>query len=139
MVHDLAVHTVGGVIGAAETVMMIVPNHEELGIEVRIATSDIDQVHIGQEATLRFPAFNQRTTPEVKGIVYEDRRGSTKEPQTNTVFYTARVRPVDVQIDKMRLVPGMPVEAFIATGERTAISYLVKPVTDQFVRAFRER
>jgi HlyD family secretion protein len=106
---------------------------------VRIATSDIDQVHIGQEATLRFPAFNQRTTPEVKGIVTRIGADLTKEPQTNTVFYTVRVRPLDVQIDKMRLVPGMPVEAFIATGERTAITYLVKPLTDQFVRAFRER
>jgi HlyD family secretion protein len=139
VVHDLVVHTVGGVIGAAETVMMIVPNREELGVEVRIATSDIDQVHIGQEATLRFPAFNQRTTPEVKGIVTRIGADLTKEPQTNTVFYTVRVRPLDVQIDKMRLVPGMPVEAFIATGERTAITYLVKPLTDQFVRAFRER
>jgi multidrug efflux pump subunit AcrA (membrane-fusion protein) len=82
---------------------------------------------------------NQRTTPEIKGIVTRIGADLTKEAQTNTVFYTASVRPVDVQVDKMRLVPGMPVEAFIATGERTAISYLVKPVTDQFVRAFRER
>jgi HlyD family secretion protein len=139
IVHDLAVHTVGGVIGAGEIVMMIVPNQEELGIEVRIATSDIDQVHIGQEATLRFPAFNQRTTPEIKGTVTRIGADLSKEAQTNTVFYTVRLRPVEAEAGKLRLVPGMPVEAFIATGERTAISYLVKPVTDQFVRAFRER
>ena len=69
MVHDLSVHTVGGVIGPGETVMLIVPNQDVLSVEVRIATSDIDQVHVGQEATLRFPAFNQRTTPEINGTV----------------------------------------------------------------------
>ena len=139
VVHDLTVYTVGGVIGAGETVMMIVPNQEDLSVEVRIATSDIDQVHIGQQATLRFPAFNQRTTPEIKGAVTRVGADLTKETQTNTVFYTVRIHPNEADVAKLRLVPGMPVEAFIATGERTALSYIVKPVADQFARAFRER
>lgn len=139
LVHDLSVHTVGGVINAGETVMMIVPAQEELGIEARIATSDIDQVHVGQEAALRFPALNQRTTPEIKGIVTRIGADLTKEAQSNTVFYAVRIRPLNDQHEKLRLVPGMPVEAFIATGERTAITYLVKPLSDQFARAFRER
>lgn len=140
IVHDLAVHTVGGVIGTGETVMTIVPSQDELGIEVRIAPSDIDQVHVGQEASLRFPAFNQRVTPEVKGTVTRVGADLTKETQTNAVFYVARMRVADEsQREKLKLLPGMPVEAFIATGERTALSYLVKPVTDQFARAFRER
>ena len=63
----------------------------------------------------------------------------TRDSQANTVFYVVRIRPDESQREKLRLQPGMPVEAFIATGERTALSYLVKPVTDQFVRAFRER
>jgi HlyD family secretion protein len=139
IVHDLAVHTVGGVIGSGETVMTIVPSQDELGVEVRIATSDIDQVHVGQAATLRFPAFNQRLTPEVAGKVTRVGADLTRESQTNTVFYVVRIRPEEGQRKKLKLLPGMPVEAFIATGDRTALSYLLKPVTDQFARAFRER
>jgi HlyD family secretion protein len=139
IVHDLAVHTVGGVIGPGEIVMTIVPSHDELSIEVRIATSDIDQVHVGQGASLRFPALNQRITPEVKGTVTRVGADLTREAQSNTVFYVARIRPDESERESLKLLPGMPVEAFIATGERTALSYLVKPVADQFVRAFRER
>lgn len=137
IVHDLAVHTVGGVIGAGETVMTIVPSRDELSVEARIATSDIDQVHLGQRATLRFLAFNQRTTPEIAGTVTRVGADLTRDTQTNSVFYVVRIRPEN-QHAKLELLPGMPVEAFIATGERTALSYLVKPITDQFTRAFRE-
>jgi HlyD family secretion protein len=139
IVHDLAVHTVGGVIGAGETVMTIVPVKDELSVEVRVATSDIDQVHISQTATLRFPAFNQRLTPEVPGKVTRVGADLTRESQTNSVFYVVRIRLEEGEREKLKLLPGMPVEAFIATGERTALSYLLKPVTDQFTRAFRER
>ena len=139
IVHDLAVHTVGGVVGAGETAMLIVPNTDELSVEVRIATSDIDQVYVGQEATLRFPAFNQRTTPEIKGTVTRVGADLTREVQTNSAFYIARIRPEESQRQALKLVPGMPVEAFISASDRTAISYLVKPVADQFARAFRER
>jgi HlyD family secretion protein len=139
VVHELSVHTVGGVVSPGETVMSIVPSQDSLGIEVRIATSDIDQVSVGQEATLRFPALNQRTTPEIKGIVTRVGADLTKEAQTNTVFFTARVRIEENEKHTFKLIPGMPVEAFIATGERTALSYLVRPLTDQFARAFRER
>lgn len=138
IVHDLAVHTVGGVIGAGETVMTIVPSRDELSIEVRIATSDIDQVHLGQTASLRFPAFNQRTTPEIAGRVTRIGADLTRDAQTNSVFYVVRLHPEGLP-ESIKLMPGMPVEAFIATGARTALSYLVKPVTDQFARAFRER
>jgi HlyD family secretion protein len=138
IVHDLAVHTVGGVIGTAETVMTIVPNRDELSVEVRIATSDIDQVHLDQTATLRFPALNQRTTPEISGLVTRVGADLTRDNQANSVFYVVRIRPEGMP-KGVKLVPGMPVEAFIATGERTAISYLVKPIFDQFARAFRER
>jgi len=139
IVHELAVHTVGGVIGPGETVMAVVPSQDELSIEVRIATSDIDQVRVGQAAILRFPAFNQRTTPEVAGTVTRVGADLTRDNQTNTVFYVVRIRPDDAQLEDRKLLPGMPVEAFIATGDRTALSYLVKPITDQVVRAFRER
>ncbi len=138
IVHDLTAHTVGGVVGAGETVMMIVPNRDELSVEVRIATSDIDQVHVDQTAKLRFSALNQRTTPEIAGTVTRIGADLTRDAQTNSVFYVVRIRPESMPTS-VKLLPGMPVEAFVATGERTALSYLVKPVTDQFARAFRER
>ena len=138
-VHDLSVHTVGGVIGPSETVMSIVPSQDVLSVEARVATSDIDQVHIGQKATLRFPAFNQRTTPEVHGTVTRIGADLSKEAQTNSVFFTARISVDDLDTSHFKLVPGMPVEVYIATGERTALSYLVRPLTDQVTKAFRER
>jgi HlyD family secretion protein len=138
-VHDLSVHTVGGVIGPSETVMSIVPSQDVLSVEARVATSDIDQVHIGQKATLRFPAFNQRTTPEVHGTVTRIGADLSKEAQTNSVFFTARISVDDLDASTFKLVPGMPVEAFIRTDERTMLSYLLKPLTDQARRAFREQ
>jgi HlyD family secretion protein len=139
VVHDLAVHTVGGVISPGEILMAIVPVEDQLAIEARIAPTDIDQVRTGQHAILRFPAFNQRTTPEIHGTVTRVGADLTKEPQNNTAFYVVRLNLDAEDRGKLKLVPGMPVEAFIATGARTALSYLLKPVSDQFNRAFRER
>jgi HlyD family secretion protein len=139
IVHELSVFTEGGVIGPGETVMSIVPNQDTLSIEVRIATSDIDQVAVGQEAVLRFPALNQRTTPELKGVVTRVGADLTKEMQTNAVYFVTRIQMKEYDKGTLKIVPGMPVEAFIATGERTALSYLVKPITDQLTKAFRER
>lgn len=141
IVHELAVHTVGGVIAAGDPVMTIVPDKDALAIEVRIAPTDIDQIAVGQDAVLRFSAFNQRTTPEVKGTVSRVAADLTKEPQTGAAYYVARIAipPGErSKVSNIKLVPGMPVESFIVTGERTAMSYLLKPLTDQFVRAFRE-
>jgi HlyD family secretion protein len=141
IVHELGVHTVGGVISAGEPVMLIVPSTDLLTIEVRIAPADIDQVAVGQTSVLRFPAFNQRTTPELAGTVTRVAADLTRETQTGQTFYIARIKVDDASeahLGGLKLVPGMPVEAFIATGERTALSYLVKPFTDQFARAFRE-
>ena len=142
IVHDLNVHTVGGVIAAGEAIMQIVPTGELLSIEVRIAPNDIDQVAIGQTATLRFPAFNQRTTPELFGTLSHVAADLTREAQTGTGFYVARIKPTADSLAKfvsLKLVPGMPVEAFVETGQRTALSYFVKPFSDQLVRTFRER
>jgi HlyD family secretion protein len=139
VVHELSVHTVGGVVSPGETVMSIVPNQDVLSVEARIATSDIDQISVGQHATLRFPAFNQRTTPEINGTVMRVGADLTKETQTNSVFFTARISVDNLDASTFKLVPGMPVEAFISTGERTALSYLVRPLTDQVAKAFRER
>jgi HlyD family secretion protein len=140
VVHELAVNTIGGVIGAAETLMLIVPIDETLAVEVRFAPQDIDQVTLGQKTLLRFVAFNQRTTPELPGIV-RLAADLSREAQTNSMFYVARIGidPSSIaQLGKLKLVPGMPVEAYISTGERTALSYLIKPITDHIHRVFRE-
>lgn len=139
IVHDLNVHTVGGIVAAGETLMSIVPNQDILSIEVRVAGADIDQVALGHAATLRFPAFNQRTTPTAHGTVTRVGADLSKEAQSNASFFLVRISLDQADRERLRLIPGMPVEAFIATGERTALSYLMKPVSDQFSKAFRER
>lgn len=141
LVHELQIHTEGGVIQPAETLMTIVPSDEKLAVEIRIAPTDIDQVAIGHKAMLRFSAFNQRTTPELFGEVSQIAADLTKEPQTGVAYYIARISisPESQELFRqLKLLPGMPVETFIETGERTAISYLFKPFDDQIKRAFRE-
>ena len=140
-VHQLAVHTVGGVINAGEPVMLIVPQADSLVVETRIAPQDIDQVQPGQRVTLRFSAFHQQTTPEILATLSRVSADLTRETQTNTSFYTARITIPEEELKKLdgkALLPGMPVEAFIQTGSRTALSYLIKPFEDQVARAFRE-
>jgi len=141
VVHQLTVHTVGGVIAPGDTLMLLVPQADELAIEVKVAPQDIDQLKIGQEAVLRLSAFNQRTTPEIRGKLSRIAADLTQDPKTGAAFYLARVAADEADINLLqglKLVPGMPVEAFIRTSERTALSYLTKPITDQMNRAFRE-
>ena len=140
-VHELSVHTQGGVIGPAEQLMLIVPSGELLTIEARIPSSEIDQVVVGRPVVLRFTAFNQRTTPEVKGQITRVSADAVRDQQSGQTFYTVRVTPDPADMGNLgehKIIPGMPVEVFIETGERSALSYLTKPITDQFHRAFRE-
>ena len=139
-VHQLAVHTVGGVIGPGDVLMLIVPVADDLTVEVKIAPQDIDQVQVGQPAVLRFSAFNQRTTPEVDGEVTRVSADLTLDQRTGLSYYTARIGLVESEIQRLEglsLAPGMPVEAFIQTGDRTVLSYLTKPLTDNARRSFR--
>jgi HlyD family secretion protein len=141
VVHQLAVHTVGGVIAAGDPLMLIVPEADDLSIEVKIQPQDIDQMKIGQEAVLRLSAFNQRTTPEIQGTISRIAADLTQDQKTGVAFYTARIATSESELRRLKdlkLVPGMPVEAFVQTGERTALSYLAKPLSDQLSRAWRE-
>ena len=141
-VHQLAVHTVGGVVSPGEAMMLIVPQGEQLVIEVKVAPQDIDQLSIGQAAQLRFSAFNQRTTPELAGQVSMISADLTTDQRTGASYYTARVSVSSDEMNKLgnlKLLPGMPVEAFIQTGMRTMLSYLSKPMTDQLNKAFRQQ
>ncbi|HSP23850.1 MAG TPA: HlyD family type I secretion periplasmic adaptor subunit [Saliniramus sp.] len=140
-VHELAVHTVGGVIGPGETVMTIVPDAGRLLVEARIEAVDIDQIAIGQIATLRLSAFNQRTTSEIEGRIRTVSADLSRDPQTGEAWYLARIdiEPQELaRLNGLALLPGMPVEAFVQTGERTPLSYILKPLADHIARAMRE-
>lgn len=139
-VNDLAVTTLGGVIGSAERLLTIVPDDADLSIEFRVAINDIDQILQGQEVKLRFSAFDQRTTPEIPAVVSRISAAATTDPQSGQSFYTAEASVTgDLSVLGNRgLIPGMPVEVFVQTHEQVAIAYFVKPFTDQISRAFRE-
>jgi HlyD family secretion protein len=141
-VHELSVHTIGGVIAPGEQIMLIVPDADALAIDVKITPRDIDQVYVGQTATMRFAAFNQKTTPEIDGQVSVLSPDITQDQRTGANYYTARVSLKPEELAKLgasNLVPGMPVDVFIKTHGRTALSYLIKPLQDQAERAFKER
>lgn len=141
LVHEMTVHTVGGVISPGETVMMIVPENDRLVVEVQVPPADIDQVKLGQPAMVRLSAFSQKTTPELGGMVSRVAADLTRDEKAGTSFYIARVElPLEemARLDGLRLVPGMPAEVHLQTGERSALSYLVKPLRDQIARAMRE-
>jgi HlyD family secretion protein len=140
-VHQSTVHTLGGVINTGETVMLIVPKADNLTVEAKVAPQDIDQLQLGQTAMLRFSAFNQRTTPEISGSLTRISADITTDKNTGASYYTVRIAMAADEVARLgdvTLVPGMPVEVFIKTGDRTVISYLVKPLSDQVMRAFRE-
>jgi HlyD family secretion protein len=142
MVHQLAVHTVGGVVTPGDPVMLIVPLAENLVVEIKVNPQDIDQLHLGQPAALRFTAFNQHTTPEIDGFVSRISADVLTDQRSGANYYTVRiaVRPAEIsRLGSVQLVPGMPVEAFVKTIDRSVMSYLVKPLADQMVRAFREK
>jgi membrane fusion protein, type I secretion system len=145
-VHQLAVHTVGGVISNGETIMQIVPRADDLVAEAKVAPNDIDQVAVGAKAVVRIMAGNQRTSPEVAGTVIRVSADLAREQangnQPAQAYYTVRISlpPEEVaRLQDLRLVPGMPVEAFIQTYARTPLEYLLKPLHDQIARTFRER
>jgi HlyD family secretion protein len=141
-VFQLAVHTVGGVITAGDPIMLIVPEADNLAVEVKVNPQDIDQLQLNQKAILRFSAFNARTTPEIEGVVTRISADTSTDQRTGQSFYTLRIAMPPEQIERLgevKLLPGMPVEAFVQTGDRTMLSYLIKPLHDQFVRAFREK
>lgn len=142
IVHQLSVHTVGGVINSAEPVMMIVPLDDNLVIEARVQPQDIDRVYQGQKARVRFTAFNQRTTPELDGIVNRIGADLTRDEITGETFFTVRIKFSDQQIARLgdnKLQPGIPADVQIRTSDRTALSFLMKPLEDQLSKAFRER
>jgi HlyD family secretion protein len=142
MVHQLDIHTVGGVVQAGTPLMLIVPAADRLIVEAKVQPQDIDQLRVGQPAVLRFSAFNSRTTPELNGEVSVVSADVTQDQKSGANFYTIRIAvpPEEIaRLEGLKLVPGMPVEAFVQTTVRTVVSFFVRPFQDQIARAFREK
>jgi HlyD family secretion protein len=142
IVFQSTANTVGGVITAGDPVMLIVPETDTLMVEAKVEPKDIDHVQFGQPVVLRFSSFNMRTTPEINGTVARVGADTTTDQRTGQSYYLVRISMTPEEVAKLgevKLTPGMPVEAFIQTGNRTMLSYLVKPLHDQLKRAFREK
>lgn len=139
-VLGLAVTTPRAVLRQADPVAFIIPQDRPLVIAAQIAPINIDEVHVGQPVRLMFPAFSSRTTPELDGVVALVSADALTDPATNATYYRAEISlsPAEAERLGQTLLPGMPVDAFIQTGARTPLAYLVKPFTDYFTRAFRE-
>lgn len=141
VIDKLAVRTVGGIIPPGQTLLQLVPEDDRMIVEATISPTDIDQVHSGQTAMIRFSAFPARTTPELNGTVTHVSADRTDDRETRSAFYRVTVafdRGEVAKLGKLQLRPGMPAETFIQTGRRTMLGYILKPLADQLARAFRE-
>jgi HlyD family secretion protein len=140
-VYDVAVNTVGGVIGSGEVLMLIAPEGEELVLQAQVSPNDIDQVRSGQKAQVRFPAFNSQLTPNIAAEVSQVAADTTRVDQQTAPFYSVRLKISPEELAKLgdnQLRPGMMAEAFIQTQERSVLTYLLQPLTDLLPYALRE-
>ena len=142
IVLDMAVYALKSVVRAAEPILYIVPSDSALVVDAQVDPIYIDSVRSGQEAVLTFSAFNTRTTPQLFGTVSKISPDAFVDEQSKRSYYRAEVMLREGELEKLKgqeLVAGMPVEVFIQTGERTPLNYLLKPITDYFNRALREK
>ncbi|MHA1529924.1 MAG: HlyD family type I secretion periplasmic adaptor subunit, partial [Alphaproteobacteria bacterium] len=142
VVLDMTVFALKSVVRPAEPMLYVVPSDSELVVDAQIDPINIDSVRPGQEAVLRFSAFNTRTTPELFGTVSMVSPDAFVDEATQRSYYRAEVLLAEGELLKLEdqaLIAGMPVEVFIQTGERTPFNYLLKPITDYFNRAVREQ
>lgn len=140
-IYQLAVHTDGGVVAPGETLMMIVPEADDLVLQAQVAPNDIDNVHLGQGAQIRFTAFNSRLTPEILAEVTQVAADTSRADAQSPPYYAIRLTISAAELAKLgdnKLKPGMSAEAFIQTESRSPFSYLIQPLMDQFSHAMRE-
>ena len=138
---DLQVFTSGAVIRPGDRLLDVVPDSEKLVIEARVTPTDIDIVHAGLEAQVSLSAFNQRVTPTVEGTVTWVSADRLTDASSGEEYYTARIDlkdQNDPRLNGLKLLPGMPAEVLIRTGERTLIQYLISPVEQSISRSLRE-
>jgi epimerase transport system membrane fusion protein len=140
-VMGMDMHTLGGVILPGHPILDIVPQKEELVVDAQVSPLDIDRVRVGLIAEVRFTAFTQALTPVIEGKVIVLSADRLVEEKTGTAYYQAEIELTPESYQKMsqlELIPGMPVEVLIKTGERTVFEYLTKPISNAFARAFIE-
>ena len=142
IVYGMQVFAPRSVIRPADPVLFLIPQDRPLVIAAQVQTTDIDQVFVGQDVTLRFSAFDQRRTPELAGRVTLLSADAFQDQATGQSFYRVEVQLNDGEMQRLpadlALLPGMPVEAFLRTGDRSPMDYLIKPLADYFARAFRD-
>lgn len=142
VVYDMQVFAPRSVLRPADPVLYLVPQDRPLVITAQVEPIHIDQIFLGQEVNVRFSAFDQRRTPELVGIVKQVSADSFEDERSNISFYRAEIELMEGQTERlpegMVLIPGMPVEAFIRTDDRSPLTYLIKPLSDYFAKAFRE-
>jgi HlyD family secretion protein len=143
VVLGMTVHAINSVIKPADQLLFIIPQENDLVVKTQISPTQIDQVHVGQLAHIRFGAFDHRTTPEIFGHVTKVAADVLQDPRTGAPYYQAEIKPDAGEMAKLgddkQVIPGMPVETFIQTSERSPLAYLTKPLADYFAKAFRER
>ena len=141
IVHEMQIFNEGGVVPPGETILQIIPVSEGVDFEVRVDPNAVDQVIEGQRAKVVFTAFNTRTAPEIFGTVSSISPDSVTDPATGQSFYRVALSIPPEELSRLKdheILPGMPIEAFLQTGERTVLSYLTRPLSDQLRRAFRD-
>ena len=126
----------------ADPVLYLIPQDRPLVIAAQVSPIHIDQIFVSQDVVVRFSAFDSRTTPELSGTVVQISADAFVDERTQGTYYRAEIRLPEGELDKLPeglvLIPGMPVEAFIRTKDRTPLAYLIKPLSDYFAKAFRE-
>jgi HlyD family secretion protein len=142
VVYDLSVFGAGAVLAPGAPLLFIVPQDRPLVVSARVSPIHVDKVYPGQPVRLRFATFDSRTTPEINGTVTKISADAFTDDATRTSYYLAEIHIDEEQRNLLPegsvLIPGMPVETYMSTGERSPLAYLTKPLTDYFVRAFRE-
>jgi HlyD family type I secretion membrane fusion protein len=142
VIYGMTVFAPRSVIRPADPLMYLVPQDRPLVIATQVQVTDVDQIHLGQDVMLRFSAFDQRRTPELRGHVTQVSADAFQNEQSGMSFYRAEVQMEDGEMEKlpadMILIPGMPVEAFVRTATRSPMDYFLKPIADYFAKAFRE-
>lgn len=140
-VVGLTAHTVGGVIQRGETILEIVPGEDRLVVEAQVRPLDIDNLVVGQDATVRITAFKQRSAPTLDGELAYVSADAIADDRTGESFFQARIEITASQVARLgnlRLQPGMPAEVMVKTGTRTAFQYLAQPIIESANRAWRE-
>lgn len=142
VVYQMAIHTIGGVVAPGETIMQVVPSGDQLALDVRLSALDVDKVYVGQKVGARFSGLDSRTTPELEATVSSIAPDITRDPNSGAQYYEVRVALGEAEPAKLppgtSLVPGMPAEVYIQTGDRTVLNYLLAPISDQMSRALRD-